>query len=45
MANLLRGVPLYQASETTAQTTPAPSFASQLGGLGLTGLSMYNMLK
>ena len=45
MANLLRGVPLYQASETTAQTTPPPSFASQLGGLGLTGLSMYNMLK
>jgi hypothetical protein len=45
MANLLRGVPLYQASETKAQTTPPPSFASQLGGLGLTGLSMYNMLK
>jgi hypothetical protein len=45
MANLLRGVPLYQASETKAQTTPPPSFASQLGGLGLTGLSMYNMLQ
>jgi hypothetical protein len=45
MANLLRGVPLYQASETRAQTTPPPSFASQLGGLGLTGLSMYNMLQ
>ena len=45
MANLLRGVPLYQASETTAQTTPPPSFASQLTGAGLTGLSMYNMLK
>jgi hypothetical protein len=45
MANLLRGVPLYQSSETKAQTTPPPSFASQLGGLGLTGLSMYNMLK
>jgi hypothetical protein len=45
MANLLRGVPLYQSSETRAQTTPPPSFASQLGGLGLTGLSMYNMLK
>ena len=45
MANLARGVPLYQSSETKAQTTPPPSFASQLGGLGLTGLSMYNMLK
>jgi hypothetical protein len=45
MANLLRGVPLYQASETKATTTPPPSFASQLGGLGLTGLSMYNMLQ
>lgn len=45
MSNLLRGVPLYQASETQSQTAPAPSFASQLGGLGLTGLSMYNMLK
>lgn len=45
MANLLRGVPLYQASETRAQTTPAPSFASQLAGAGITGLSMYNMFK
>ena len=45
MANLLRGVPLYQASETKATTNPPPSFASQLGGLGLTGLSMYNMLQ
>ena len=45
MSNLLRGVPLYQSSETKATTTPPPSFASQLGGLGLTGLSMYNMLQ
>jgi hypothetical protein len=45
MANILRGVPTSTASQTTATTTPAPSFASQLGGLGLTGLSMYNMLK
>jgi hypothetical protein len=44
MANLLRGVPLYQASQTQATTTPPPSFASQLAGLGLTGLSLYNML-
>jgi hypothetical protein len=45
MSNLLRGVPLYQSSETKATTNPPPSFASQLGGLGLTGLSMYNMLQ
>lgn len=45
MANILRGVPTSTASQTTAQTTPPPSFASQLGGLGLTGLSMYNLLK
>jgi hypothetical protein len=45
MANILRGVPTSRTSETTAVTTPPPSFASQLGGLGLTGLSLYNMLK
>lgn len=45
MANILRGVPTYTSSQTTAQTTPPPSFASQLAGLGLTGLSLYNMLK
>ena len=45
MANLLRGVPLYQSAETKATTTPPPSFASQLGGLGLTGLSLYNLMK
>jgi hypothetical protein len=42
LSNLLRGVPL---SDTTQQnTTPPPSFASQLTGLGLTGLSLYNLL-
>jgi hypothetical protein len=45
MSDVLRGVPLTRAGETTSVTTPPPSFASQLGGLGLTGLSMYNMLK
>lgn len=45
MANILRGVPVSTTSQTTAQTTPPPSFASQLAGLGLTGLSLYNMLK
>ena len=42
LSNLLRGIPL---SDTTQQnTTPPPSFASQLTGLGLTGLSLYNLL-
>lgn len=45
MANILRGVPLYQSESTQATTTPPPSFASQLAGLGLTGLSMYNLFK
>jgi hypothetical protein len=44
MADILRGVPITKVGETQATTTPPPSFASQLGGLGLTGLSLYNML-
>lgn len=43
MSNLARGVPLTKVGETGAQTTPPPSFASQLAGMGLTGLSLYNM--
>jgi hypothetical protein len=42
LSNLLRGVPL--SDTTSATTTPPPSFASQLTGLGLTGLSLYNLL-
>jgi hypothetical protein len=43
LSNLLRGVPL---SDTTQRTiTPPPSFASQLTGMGLTGLGLYNMLQ
>ena len=42
LSNLLRGIPLSDTTQTTA--TPPPSFASQLTGLGLTGLSLYNML-
>lgn len=41
-ANLLRGIPLTDTTQQT--TTPPPSFASQLTGLGLTGLSLYNLL-
>jgi hypothetical protein len=43
MSNLVRGVPLTQTGTTQATTTPPPSFASQLAGMGLTGLSLYNM--
>jgi hypothetical protein len=43
MNNLARGVPLTQTGSTTTNTTPPPSFASQLAGMGLTGLSLYNM--
>ncbi len=43
MSNLARGVPLAQTATSGAQTTPPPSFASQLAGMGLTGLSLYNL--
>lgn len=43
MNNLVRGVPLTQTGQSGSQTTPPPSFASQLAGMGLTGLSLYNM--
>jgi hypothetical protein len=42
LSNLLRGIPLSDTRQT--QTTPPPSFASQLTGLGLTGISLYNLL-
>jgi hypothetical protein len=45
MSSILRGVPLGDTSSTSTTTTPPPSFASQLAGMGLTGLSLYSMLK
>jgi hypothetical protein len=45
MADILRGVPITKVGESTTTTTPPPSFASQLAGMGLTGLSLYNMFK
>jgi hypothetical protein len=42
LSNLLRGVPMQSSTQTA--TTPPPSFASQLTGLGLTGLGLYNMI-
>lgn len=41
LSEFIRGIPTDQ---TTTTTTPPPSFASQLAGLGLSGLGMYNML-
>lgn len=41
ISNILRGIPL--SDQTQQVTTPPPSFASQLAGLGLTGLGLYNM--
>jgi hypothetical protein len=43
MNSLVRGTPLTQTGGTQSTTTPPPSFASQLAGMGLTGLSLYNM--
>jgi hypothetical protein len=45
ISNLARGAPLTQTGSSQSVTTPAPSFASQLAGTGLTGLSLYNMFK
>jgi len=45
MADILRGVPIAKTGETSSVTTPPPSFASQLAGMGLSGLSLYNMFK
>lgn len=45
MADILRGVPITKVGESTSVTTPPPSFASQLGGLGLAGLSVANLFK
>ena len=45
MSDVLRGVPIARTGETSSVTTPPPSFASQLAGMGLSGLSLFNMLK
>ena len=43
MANLLAKTPLNDQTQLT--TTPPPSLASQLSGVGLAGAGVYNMLK
>lgn len=45
MADILRGVPITRVGERTTTAVPPPSFASQLAGLGLSGLSLFNLLK
>jgi hypothetical protein len=41
LSSFIRGIPMTE--QTTTTTTPPPSFASQLAGLGLSGLSLYNL--
>ena len=41
ISNFIRGIPLTDQTATT--TPPPPSFASQLAGMGLSGLSLYNL--
>lgn len=41
LSAFIRGIPTDQ---TTTTVTPPPSFASQLAGLGLSGLSLYNLM-
>lgn len=42
-SNIVRGLPISPASTQTT-TAPAPSMLSQLGGLGIAGLGLYNLL-
>lgn len=41
-SSLLRGLPM-QLGSTTTSYAPPPSLTSQIGGLGLAGLGLYNM--
>lgn len=43
-SSLLRGIPVQLGSTATTYAQP-PSFASQVGGLGLAGLGLYNLAK
>jgi hypothetical protein len=43
-SNILRGLPVQMGSTATTYAQP-PSFAQQLGGVGLAGLGLYNMTR
>jgi len=43
-SNLLRGLPMQMGSTQTTYAQP-PSMASQIGGLGLSALGLYNMTR
>jgi hypothetical protein len=42
LSGFIRGIPMSDKVETT--TTPPPSFASQLSGMGIAGLGLYREL-
>lgn len=44
LSGLIRGTP-YSTSQLQTTTTPAPSTASQMAGLGITGLGLASLLK
>lgn len=43
-SNIMRGIPV-QLGSTQTTYAPPPSIASQVGGLGLAGLGLYNLAK
>lgn len=43
LSGFIRGIPMTDRIQTT--TTPPPSFASQLSGMGIAGLGLYNQMK
>jgi hypothetical protein len=45
MQGILTGVNTPSTTSTQTTTTPAPSFASQLTGAGMSGLALYNAFK
>jgi hypothetical protein len=42
LSGFIRGIPMTGSVQTT--TTPPPSFASQLSGMGIAGLGLYNAM-
>ena len=43
-SNIMRGIPVGLGSTQTTYAPP-PSLASQVGGLGLAGLGLYNLAR